>query len=212
MAPFIRLILLLATILELALAVVLVVLFTCAHKYDYNMVLWTAGGARGWNSDPALRVYDYANYRQPPPIPAIWDQSTPTTNFYIAGFTTLLWVIRLKINLSNSRGLDLCTVLTTNVLYDMLMIALWTSSISLQRAADFSDHEHLSVTPWYLAHECEEAARDAYTACRMAKASYQLSLFTAIWFGLRLMSTCIYAAFLYGMQMGSKEFGKGVFT
>jgi hypothetical protein len=198
MAPLARLIALTVTILELCLATALLLLFAYAHTNDHRTLLWRAGGIQGWNSDPSLRVYYYANYREPPPVPAIWDQrqgpdtsayparritnsedSTSTANAYIAVLTALLWCIRLKVNLSSSYDLDLCTGLSTNAIYDMLLVALWTTSIFMQRAGDFSDIQHLSVSPWYLERECEEAFRIADTACRVAKASYSLSVFAA---------------------------------
>jgi hypothetical protein len=198
MAPLARLIALAVTIMELCLAAALLLLFAYAHTNDHRTILWRAGGIQGWNSDPSLRVYYYANYSEPPPILAIWDQrqasntyayiisklansagSTSTANLYIAVFTALLWIIRLKVNLSSSYDLDLCTGLATNALYDMLLVALWTTSISMQRAGDFSDMQNLGVSPWYLERECEEAPRAADTACRVAKVSYSLSVFTA---------------------------------
>lgn len=36
--------------------------------------LWAAGAKEGWNSDPHERVYFYANYKDPPPVPFIWTQ------------------------------------------------------------------------------------------------------------------------------------------
>jgi hypothetical protein len=74
MAPLARLIVFSATILELGLATALLMLFARAYIDDHRTLLWEAGGVQGWNSDPALRVYFYANYREMPPIPAIWDE------------------------------------------------------------------------------------------------------------------------------------------
>lgn len=36
--------------------------------------LWQAGGDNGWNSDPSMRIYFYANHQEPPKIPLIWSQ------------------------------------------------------------------------------------------------------------------------------------------
>lgn len=58
--------------LEAAIALVLLVLFL--HNYRYRDLLWQAGGEKGWNSDPKLRVYFYANYKDPPDVPEIWSQ------------------------------------------------------------------------------------------------------------------------------------------
>lgn len=37
-------------------------------------VLWQYGGTQGWNSNPLDRIYFYANHREPPRIPPIWNQ------------------------------------------------------------------------------------------------------------------------------------------
>jgi hypothetical protein len=94
-------------------------------------------------------------------------------------FTTLIWIIRLKVNRLNGYGLDLYAILVTNALYDMFLIVLWTYSAFLQSLGDFSDNEHFSVTPWYLERACGEAPQFADTACCMTKASYKFSVFTA---------------------------------
>ena len=47
--------------------------------YNYSdsarMALWEEGGVLGLNSDPKLRIYFYANHREPPEIPFIWSQT-----------------------------------------------------------------------------------------------------------------------------------------
>jgi hypothetical protein len=94
-------------------------------------------------------------------------------------FTVTLWIIRLKVNCLQGYGLDVYTTLATNVVYDMFLIGLWTYSAVIQSAGDFSDSEHLSITPWYLEHGCGEVPKFADTACRMAKASYSSAVMVA---------------------------------
>lgn len=65
----------LATVFEFLLVTALIAVFACAYQEKYRTLLWQVGGLRGWNSDPHSRVYDYANYREPPPIPLIWDET-----------------------------------------------------------------------------------------------------------------------------------------
>jgi hypothetical protein len=74
MSSFARVTVFAVTILELAQGIALLMLFGCAYVNDYRETLWRVGGAHGWNSDPTQRVYYYANYKEPPPIPAIWDE------------------------------------------------------------------------------------------------------------------------------------------
>jgi hypothetical protein len=68
------------TLFDLALAIVLISLFATAYPDRFRTVLWQEGGTKGWNSDPHQRVYDYANYRESPPIPLIWDERSPPTS------------------------------------------------------------------------------------------------------------------------------------
>jgi hypothetical protein len=41
-----------------------------------------------------------------------------------------------------------------DLLYDLLMYALWSASLAGQAASDLSDREHLSIRPWYLERGC----------------------------------------------------------
>jgi len=52
----------------------IVLLIAFLHRYRYRDLLWEAGGTQGWNSDPSLRTYFYANHQEPPEIPTIWSQ------------------------------------------------------------------------------------------------------------------------------------------
>jgi hypothetical protein len=62
------------TIFELILSITLLSLFASAYPDRFRTSLWRDGGSKGWNSDPHQRVYFYANYREAPPIPMIWDE------------------------------------------------------------------------------------------------------------------------------------------
>jgi hypothetical protein len=80
--PTMRFYYIIATVFELLLIATLTLVFACAYQQEYRTLLWQVGGFRGWNSDPHARVYDYANYREPPPIPEIWDEMcVGTTKF-----------------------------------------------------------------------------------------------------------------------------------
>jgi hypothetical protein len=64
----------LAISFEFVLATALLALFASAYPDRFRTVLWRDGGSKGWNSDPSYRVYLYANYREMPPMPLIWDE------------------------------------------------------------------------------------------------------------------------------------------
>ncbi|KAL3492483.1 hypothetical protein BJX62DRAFT_202721, partial [Aspergillus germanicus] len=61
-------------LLTLEFIMVIISLSLSLHAYPdtCRTILWQYGGTRGWNSDPHARIYFYANYRKPPPIPKIW--------------------------------------------------------------------------------------------------------------------------------------------
>lgn len=81
MIRYTYLVFLLATLFELLLSITLLALFACAYPDRFHTVLWQDGGTKGWNSDPHERVYYYANYREAPPIPWIWDERCRHPNF-----------------------------------------------------------------------------------------------------------------------------------
>ena len=59
-------------ILELAIIILLLILCGYACPDTFRTTLWREGGTHGWNSDPDLRIYFYANHQRPPTIPYIW--------------------------------------------------------------------------------------------------------------------------------------------
>ena len=61
-------------ILEALLCYTLLVLFALAYPDQYRTKLWENGGEMGWNSNPKLRIYFYANHKEPPEIRLIWTQ------------------------------------------------------------------------------------------------------------------------------------------
>ncbi|KAK6839280.1 hypothetical protein PG987_005146 [Apiospora arundinis] len=52
--------------LELLFSIITFVLFCSAYPDQYRTRLWEIGGENGWNSNPRLRIYFYANYEEPP--------------------------------------------------------------------------------------------------------------------------------------------------
>ncbi|RAQ99583.1 hypothetical protein DDE82_008097 [Stemphylium lycopersici] len=139
-----------AMLIELVLALMLLSLFASAYPDRFRTNLWQNGGTLGWNSDPHQRVYNYANHRESPPVPLIWDQS-----------------------------LDLYATITTNAMYDVLLAGLWVCSAVLQDSGDFSDPKHISIRPWYLDRGCEDAWPWTRGGCEVMRTSYGLSILAA---------------------------------
>ena len=64
----------LGLVLESVVVITALTLAIVWQPYHLRTSLWAAGAAHGWNSDPHERVYFYANYETPPPIPFIWSE------------------------------------------------------------------------------------------------------------------------------------------
>ncbi|KZM24850.1 hypothetical protein ST47_g4026 [Ascochyta rabiei] len=159
---------------EFVLATSLLALFASAYPDRFRTMLWRDGGSKGWNSDPSYRTYLYANYQAMPPMPLIWDERSTQYNLCIAIVTMVLWFVRLCIR---GRTLDVYSAVVSNVLYDIILIALWSYSAVVQFSGDFSDPKHISLRPWYFDHGCSEAWPSNRGACEAAKASFGLTVF-----------------------------------
>ncbi len=59
---------------EFIISITALALFLANYAQDQRTRLWEVGGEKGWNSDPRLRIYFYANHREPPEIPLVWSQ------------------------------------------------------------------------------------------------------------------------------------------
>jgi hypothetical protein len=144
MAHTLRFILAIATAIEFLHSAAILAIFVHIFANNTTTILWHFGGAQGWNSDPSMRVYDYANYREPPPVPLVWDprceqlpiflrnthelthsymSSLMKGNFCIAIVTMLIWVVRCFVNFWDPYRLDLCATLMISAAYDIMLIA-----------------------------------------------------------------------------------------
>jgi len=94
----------------------------------------------------------------------------------IAIITMILWFVRLCIR---GRTLDVSGAVVSNILYDMMLVALWFYSTVIQSSGDYSDPKHIALQPWYLERGCAEASPNNRAGCRTAKASFGLAVFAA---------------------------------
>lgn len=172
-------------------------------------------------------------------MPMVWDERYTLLNLYcdfakydcrstqyslcIAIVTMILWFVRLCIR---GRTLDICGAVVSNILYDALLIALWSYSAVIQSSGDFLDPKHIAFRPWYLERECTEAWPSSRARCRAAKGSYALAIFAAyvlyplldgasrvkaltlfsLWFGTRCITVCMYGAYMYGKSSENPDF------
>ncbi|KAH7024935.1 uncharacterized protein B0I36DRAFT_249788 [Microdochium trichocladiopsis] len=142
--------------------------------------LWQTGGDNGWNSDPSLRIYFYANHEEPPEIPLIWSQRLTDSNLAIASLSLALTIQR---GILAVLGFDWTLF---SIPADLFMASFWSYSIAMQMSSDLSDLEHLSLRPWYLQRGCSAAKQQSAdgggegqgweSACVRAQASFVMSL------------------------------------
>ncbi|KAK4097133.1 hypothetical protein N658DRAFT_479468 [Parathielavia hyrcaniae] len=66
---------LIVLLLELLLIATALGVFAHGHANRLRTALWSTGGEHGWNCNPRLRIYFYANHQEPPPIPFLWTES-----------------------------------------------------------------------------------------------------------------------------------------
>jgi hypothetical protein len=64
----------LATSFEFILATSLLAVFASAYPDRYCSVSWHEGGINGWNSSPSYPTYMWANYKEVPLMPLVWDE------------------------------------------------------------------------------------------------------------------------------------------
>jgi hypothetical protein len=64
----------LVAITEAVLIVTILALFSYGYPDAARTSLWEEGGLKGYNSNPKVRIYFYANHQEPSIIPFIWSQ------------------------------------------------------------------------------------------------------------------------------------------
>ncbi|KAL4959206.1 uncharacterized protein BDV14DRAFT_206964 [Aspergillus stella-maris] len=151
-------------IYESVLVVACLALSLHAYPDTCRTILWQCGGTEGWNSDPHDRIYFYANYREPPPVPKIWSEETIESHLAISATSTMAWLIRIVLVRYQISGIRWITTMFT-----MLLMAFWAISIHAQISGDLSDPEHASAWPWYLVHACGGLDYPEWRCCMLAR-------------------------------------------
>lgn len=86
-----------------------------------------------------------------------------------------------------------------SVLYDLLLFSLWTSSLAGQYSSDYSDPEHPSDHPWYLAKGCTVSWESNVGHCRTAQAGFVTSILAVVLYGGRVVLEAMVTV-VYGRQ------------
>ncbi|KXJ85745.1 hypothetical protein Micbo1qcDRAFT_127414 [Microdochium bolleyi] len=132
--------------------------------------LWQAGGERGWNSDPSMRIYFYANHEEPPAIPLIWSQRLTDSNLAVAGLSLALTLQR---GVLAFLGFDWALF---NIASDIFLALFWSHSAAAQMSSDLTDLEHVSLRPWYLERGCSAVGPSERSPCVLGQACFVMAV------------------------------------
>ncbi|KAG8673224.1 hypothetical protein FPOAC2_06661 [Fusarium poae] len=185
---------------EMVVSITTVILFGLEYPADFRSRLWENGGELGYNSNPNQRIYFYANHLEPPEVPFIWSQSLAASNLAIAMLGLVVFVARTI--MSRVRYLPH----HINIIYDMILLSLWATSLAGQTSGDFSDPKHPSPHPWYLTRGCSVSWDRTRGYCQTAQAGFAISAMAGILYGARLIREIVLVAYARGQQHRSKEF------
>ncbi|KAL2683133.1 hypothetical protein Neosp_007600 [[Neocosmospora] mangrovei] len=181
-------------LVEFTISLMAVILFGLAFPDRFRSRLWENGGEEGWNSNPNKIIYYYANHREPPKVPFLWQKRLTESNLGIAILGFFIFVARALLSYSGFLYRYI------SALYDVLLLSLWTLSLTNQTSGDFSDPEHPSPTPWYLTRSCSVAWDKNRGYCRIAQASFAVSILAAVLYGSRLLREAMLVAYERGRK------------
>ncbi|KAK0622779.1 hypothetical protein B0T14DRAFT_564199 [Immersiella caudata] len=156
--------------IEFVLCIVALCVFVHGHASGLRTALWTVGGEQGWNSNPRLRIYFYANHREPPEIPSVWTESLADSLLGIAIISTAFWMTRMV--------LFQCSIGPPwiGATYDLILSGLWTYGVKAQSSSDLTDTQHLSEQPWYLQQSCADISGDDGVLCGHGRACFSVAV------------------------------------
>lgn len=153
--------------LELAGLVPLLVLFGIAQPDLYRTKLWEIGHYYGFNSDPRMILYAYANYEPYPNVPFVWTRTLTDFNVAISVITLFVLLVKLITFIMKfwfpmlAAGINLA------------MVTLYTVSVYGQMGPDHADPRYHSNVAWYIAKSCDYARPfRAYKSCQLAKGTF----------------------------------------
>ncbi|KAI0380594.1 hypothetical protein F5Y04DRAFT_94802 [Hypomontagnella monticulosa] len=179
--------------IEFGLVVITMSLLCCAYPERFRKTLWEIGGENGWNSNPRLRIYFYANYEQPPEIPLIWTQRE--SNLAIAVLATAICSARIVLACF---GVTPHFSRLFNALNDVLLSGFWMYSVVAQSSSDLTDPDHISLRPWYLEKSCSILDASVASFCSLAKAQFTFSVLSLIFFFARSVLSVLQLAYWCG--------------
>ncbi|KAG7101573.1 hypothetical protein HYQ44_018703 [Verticillium longisporum] len=157
---------------ELLCMVPLLVLFGIAQPNTWRTKMWQIGYENGWNSDPRMILYAHANYRPLPKIPFVWSQSLTDFNVALTLVSLFSLIVRMVLFIMKVYYPLIALI------FNIILAALWTTSMYGQMGPDHADPERPSNIAWYITRSCAPAGgrHNAEKSCRLAKASFAVTV------------------------------------
>ncbi|EEY21113.1 conserved hypothetical protein [Verticillium alfalfae VaMs.102] len=157
---------------ELICMVPLLVLFGIAQPNTWRTKMWQIGYENGWNSDPRMILYAHANYRPLPKIPFVWSQSLTDFNVALTLVSLFSLIVRMVLFIMK------VYYPLVALIFNIILTALWTTSMYGQMGPDHADPERPSNIAWYITRSCAPAGgrHNAEKSCRLAKASFAVTV------------------------------------
>ncbi|KAI0202493.1 hypothetical protein F4808DRAFT_77167 [Astrocystis sublimbata] len=177
---------------EFVIACIAVGLLLSVYPVEIRQTLWRIGGEAGWNSNPRLRIYFFANYKEPPAIPLIWTQRLNETTLGISILSLAISLTRIFFAYFH------ITAGACNAFYDALLSMFWAYSVLIQASGDYSDPEHWSPRPWYLERGCGEISPSYLGICRLSRAAFGISVLLAVFHISRVIMSLLRVAYSCG--------------
>ncbi|KAL8871608.1 MAG: hypothetical protein Q9174_002598 [Haloplaca sp. 1 TL-2023] len=186
--------------IELLIEIAALALYGIAQPDLYRTRLWQEGSVHGWNSNPNVIIYAYANYK-PISTPLPWSQ-------FITDFNVVISVLALFILLCKGI-MYICKIFhpLISLIIHAILIALFAVSTHAQVAPDMLDPDHPQPgAPWYITRSCGDPVRESLRGyCQQAKASFAVTI-------ILLFVFAVYTLLSFASLLGpicSRRFSKG---
>ncbi|KAH6990818.1 hypothetical protein BKA56DRAFT_610394 [Ilyonectria sp. MPI-CAGE-AT-0026] len=171
---------------ELAGTVTALVIFGLSQPNLYRTDMWQIGWDHRLNSNPAIKLFAYANHTPQPHIALVWTRTLTDFNVAISVLSLFMLLSKLTANIMRVWFPVLATFINVG------MVALYAVSTYGNIGPDYIDSRYPAPSAWYLRKGCDLAKPYGhYKACKIAQAAvvpsvylltvYVLNLAFAMW-------------------------------
>ncbi|KAI9682359.1 MAG: hypothetical protein M1817_000413 [Caeruleum heppii] len=168
-------------IVEFCSTVAALALFGIAAPDLYRTRLWKDGALNGFNSNPNVIVYAYANYRPVPKVPMVWSSFLTNWNLVISVLSTFILLVKVVMSVMHLWHPLL------SLFVHIGLTAIWAVSVYGQAGSDHIDPRTPSDRPWYLTKSCDVVFNSSNKHyCNMAKGSFAVTVIALVVFAVHI--------------------------